>query len=514
MKRSGLVVAALFAVVVVVPGVGAKSKVSDAPIVAGELGRQLEAAVAKAGGPGFWGAVLVAKDGEILLAKGYGSADYGKTPNTPLTLFELASASKQIAAAAILHLRQRKKLEVTDSIGRFFKDLPEDKKAVTVHHLLTHTAGLSGRIGVPYASTIGRPAYIKSMLAKPLVAKPGEKFAYSNVGYALLAAIVEEVTGKTFEEYCERNLFRPAKMTDTGFINDRDLIRTGRASTRKTKEPGAWTAAKWHWGWGYKGMGGVVTTVHDMNRWDRALRDDRVLSEESKKLLFTPAQRGYAYGWKIDTTARGTRKAHHSGGVAGYGVNVVRYLEEDGFICVLGNDGRKAFAITAAVESLLFPPVRLAATIDVKPYELGNPPILKLPKDVTWRASGDGKAFRLSLRQGRHTVVEIRTPPGHAARLIDMLTRAIAARKAEDDGSPAATEASLYLQPYPSLFPRFTLTEKLTLEVNPEYRHRDGVDKRVHLVLKDGHYGQWPMMALLNVAAARELLAAIRKAVE
>ncbi|MEN8151935.1 MAG: serine hydrolase, partial [Planctomycetota bacterium] len=288
-----------------------------------------------------------------------------------------------------------------------------------------------------------------------------------------------------------------------------DLVKSGRASTRKAGRGGGGTAAKWHWGWGYRGMGGVVTTVLDMNRWDRALRADKVLTEASKRKLFTPEKGGYAYGWKVETTERGTRKAHHSGGVAGYGTNVVRYVGEDVFFCVLSNNGRKAFAVSAAIEPLLFDAVKLAATIDVTPFEIGRPPILRGLKSLTWKTSASKREFVLKLQEGGHTFFALRAPAAYARRIRSSLVQAIRAREADDDGAAAATEASLYLQPYPKLFPKFTLTEKLSFEIQPEYRHRDGVDKRILFVLKDAQYGQWPMMALLNVAAAKELLEAI-----
>ncbi|MBI4880177.1 MAG: beta-lactamase family protein [Planctomycetes bacterium] len=335
-------------------GAGAPPKESDEPIVAGDVGKKLDAAVGEAGGADFWGSVLVAREGKVLLAKGYGFADYKDTPNTPRTLFELASASKQVTAAAILHLQQKKKLSVDATLDKVFKEVPKDKRKITIRQILTHMSGMSGMIGVPYASTIARGNYIEQMLAEPLSSEPGTKFEYCNAGYALLAAVVEEVSGENFEEYCEKNLFRPAKLADTGFIGDRDLIKTGRASTRRTDEPGSFTAADWHWGWGYRGMGGVVTTLFDLLRWDQALRGDKILGEKARKDLYTPALEGYACGWKVDRTSRGTRKAHHSGGVAGYGVNIARYLEEDVAIFVLSNDGGKAHAVTGALEELLF----------------------------------------------------------------------------------------------------------------------------------------------------------------
>jgi len=163
-------------------------KDKDDPIIKGAIGKKLDSAVQEAGGSDFWGAVLVARDNEVLLAKGYGMADYKSCANTPRTLFELASASKQIAATSILHLQQKKRLKVTDTLDKFFKNVPEDKKKIQVHHLLTHTSGISGNVGVSYGSTLARKPYVTQMLAEPLIAKPGEKYEYCNVGYALLAA--------------------------------------------------------------------------------------------------------------------------------------------------------------------------------------------------------------------------------------------------------------------------------------------------------------------------------------
>jgi CubicO group peptidase (beta-lactamase class C family) len=483
--------------------------------VKGKLGFKLDQAARGAGGRDFWGAVLVARGGEILLAKGYGKADYAVVPNTPLTLFELASASKQVTATAILHLVQTGKLKVTDTLDTTWKGLPADKKKVQVHHLLTHTSGLSRKLGVPYSSKIERADYVKAMLKEPLVAEPGAVFAYSNVGYALLAAIVEEVSGGSFEAYCEKHLFAPAGLSDTGFINDQDLVKSGRASRRRMPR-GRWTAARWYWGWGYKGMGGTVTTVIDLLKWDRALRGDTVLNEASRRALYTPYKSRYAYGWKVDVTDRGTRKVHHAGGVAGYGINVVRYLEEDVCVFVLTNDGRDAYAVTAALERHLFPSAKLQALIDVTPYKLPSPPILELPKTVFWSAAKSAERVWMSLHDGQHTVLKITAPASYLKKLIASLEQAIATREADDDGAPPRTEAGLYLQPYKKPLSRISLDEQLTLDIQSEYRGRDKdgnpvVDKRVLIVLKDAKHMQWPCMAKLNVAAARALLAQLKK---
>jgi CubicO group peptidase (beta-lactamase class C family) len=161
------------------------------------------------------------------------------------------------------------------------------------------------------------------MLAPALVGTPGAKFSYSNVGYALLAAVVEVVTGKPFEDYVRKELFGPAGLTETGFIDDAALKKLGRATVRRCDdcEP-TWTAVDWWWGWGYRGMGGVVTSARDFVKWDRALRGDKVLGAAAKAKYFTPALEDYACGWKTGRTPRGKPTATHSGGVRGYAIEV------------------------------------------------------------------------------------------------------------------------------------------------------------------------------------------------
>lgn len=340
--RALLQLVGVFALVSGAPAALAKDPKPSVPPrkVDAALDAILTRAVEDAGEGKFWGTVLVAKGGEILFVKGWGASDLaGKRPNDAETLFELASASKQVAATAILRLEQQKKLKTSDPLTKFFPKAPKDKKAVTLDHLLHHTAGLNPELGVPYAWTGSRDQYTKEMLEKPLVEKPGEKFAYSNVGYALLAAVVEEVTKGTFEDYCRRELFAPAGLVDTGFVNDEALVRSERAARRACDDcQPDWTASKWWWGWGYRGMGGVVTTATDLVRWDRALRGEKVLGKAAKEKLYAPALDKYACGWLIDPTPHGT-KAHHSGGVRGFAIQVARWLEEDVLVAVL-SDGK------------------------------------------------------------------------------------------------------------------------------------------------------------------------------
>jgi CubicO group peptidase (beta-lactamase class C family) len=115
-----------------------------------------------------------------------------------------------------------------------------------------------------------------------------------------------------------------------------------------------WTAANWFWGWGYRGMGGVVTTALDVMKWDRALRGDKILGAAAKEKLYTPALEKYACGWLVDRGERGGTKVHHSGSVRGYGCQIARWLEDDIIVVVLSNGAVSPHAVEQAVAQVVF----------------------------------------------------------------------------------------------------------------------------------------------------------------
>src|SRR3989338_219822 len=153
---------------------------------AGDLVARLDAAGQRAGEGKFWGAVAVARGGAVLLARGYGMADFDTRANTPDTLFEIASVSKQVTATAVLRLAQDKTRNLGAPLSRFFKGVPTEKQAVAVRQLLHHTSGIDNETGLSYGSPATREEFVKLVLAAPMISKPGEKFAYFNSGYALL----------------------------------------------------------------------------------------------------------------------------------------------------------------------------------------------------------------------------------------------------------------------------------------------------------------------------------------
>jgi CubicO group peptidase (beta-lactamase class C family) len=179
---------------------------------------------------GFSGVVLVEYRGETVISDGYGYSDIAKgRRNTPQTVFDIGSITKQFTAAAIMKLEMEGKLSTEDSLSKFFRDVPPDKSCITLHHLLRHSSGLRSNIGDDYDS-ISTISFIDSVLHSPLRFPCGTAFSYSNIGYSLLAIIVERTSGLPYETYLYENLWRPAGMKNTGYRRpdfDRELIATG-----------------------------------------------------------------------------------------------------------------------------------------------------------------------------------------------------------------------------------------------------------------------------------------------
>ncbi|MHC4133571.1 MAG: serine hydrolase domain-containing protein [Planctomycetota bacterium] len=305
---------------------------------------------------GWSGSALVAGDGEILLQGGYGLADRERgTPNTEHTLFEIASATKPFTAAAILKLEEQGKLSTDDPIGKYLPGVPEECGDIKIYHLLTHTSGMprSAAGGGGHDLERAVAGYCRS---RP-VRKPGEKYEYWNGGYALLAGIVEVVTGGTYMDYCRKHLFEPAGMTRSGFTGDTHLDSEAMAVGYTDERPVRQAVGHPYrsYGWQYRGMGGIVTSVVDLYRWDRALHGDTVLAAATRKKAFEPFLSGYACGWRVLETTRKTRKVMHGGSVRGFHTGFVRFPDDDAVIAVTCNlDGIPLFAIAGGLEGLLF----------------------------------------------------------------------------------------------------------------------------------------------------------------
>jgi CubicO group peptidase (beta-lactamase class C family) len=273
---------------------------------------------------GFSGSVLVAIRDEKKISKGFGYSDKEKRiKNTPETIFDIGSITKQFTAAAILKLEMQGKLKTDDRINKYFDNVPEDKKNITIHDLLRHQSGLTSNVGKDF-ERIGETDFLDKVFTSKLRTEPGTNFYYSNIGYSLLAMIVERVTNQSYESYLYENLWKPAQMEQTGY--SRPVFASERIAVGYYMNDSIWgKPSEMEWDsiapyWHLKGNGGILSTTEDMYKWHQALSGDKILSKETKQKLFHPKLRHdeseesyYAYGWDVSKTHRNTTQIWHSG---------------------------------------------------------------------------------------------------------------------------------------------------------------------------------------------------------
>ncbi len=301
---------------------------------------------------GFSGSVLVMRGESILLDKGYGLRDREQNlPNTPATVHAIGSITKQFTAACILKLQERGTLKVTDPLSKYIPGVPADKAAITLHQLLTHSAGFPGAIGDDNEAIDGG-AFTELAMNTPLEFSPGSAYAYSNVGYSLLGIIVEHVSGLAYERYLHDSLLVPAGLLRTGYrIPDwskeelaigyrKDGTRWGTMLDHPLVNGGP--------GWHLRANGGVLSTTRDMATWLDALRTNRVLSKASTDAMFTPhmeegegAGSFYGYGWALFKTKRGTRLITHNGGNGVQFADVLWYADEGVRVVLMSNASKR-----------------------------------------------------------------------------------------------------------------------------------------------------------------------------
>lgn len=316
-----------------------------------DIRNKIQSYLAKAETEGFSGAVLVAYQGQKILSKGIGYSDKAqKIENGPLTVFDIGSITKQFTAAAILKLEMQKKLSVNDKLIQYFPNLPNDKKDISIHHLLTHSAGLVEAIGDDYEA-ITTEAFLQKVFATPLISPVGRSYHYSNIGYSLLAILIEKVTHHTYEHYLRDQLFLPADMQQTGYVLPTwapEKIAVGYHRNKAWRKP---NQQKWANDGPYlhlKGNGGILSTTEDMYRWHLALLGEDILDQAAKEKYYTPhisegegMSSFYGYGWAIFPTPRKTHLITHNGGNGIFFADFWRYLEEDLTILFMTNKANR-----------------------------------------------------------------------------------------------------------------------------------------------------------------------------
>ncbi len=307
---------------------------------------------------GFSGAIIVDHGGDVVLREGYGLADREtRRPYTPTTVQTHGSITKQMTGAAILLLESRGELSVDDPIELYLDDVPEDKRDITLHRLLTHSSGLPGGVG-PDHEPIGAQAYLDRLMAEPLRFDPGSGYGYSNAGYSLLGMIVERVSGQSYEAFLREELLLPAGLDETGYVLpgwDRDRLavgyrngeRWGYVHGRGWLEDGP----NWH----LRANGGLHTTVDDMHRWLNTLRGRGVLDAEAVRRWTTgyvdegSSESRYGYGWVVRDTEWG-RMINHRGSNRIFSAEFVWLPERGLFFYIQGNTSMISTSMISALE--------------------------------------------------------------------------------------------------------------------------------------------------------------------
>jgi len=331
-------------------------------ILAGSVGTSLDQRMRQAEADGFSGVILAAHKGHIVIAKGYGWADKDRgLAFDSSTVFDIGSITKQFTGAAIVKLETMGKLRVDDLMSRYIEGVPEDKATITIHQLLTHTAGFPDSLGDDYEK-VDTEDFLKLALGCKLRHAPGEKYDYSNVGYSLLGIIIEKVSKMSFEAFLHSELFAPAGMEATGYaLPDWKTLRVARGYQRGWKDWG--TPLDHPWGsdgpwWHLKANGGILSNVHDMYRWHQALGLGVVLPPEAVAKLQTAyvkesgllSSTSYGYGWVVEKTKDGKTMISHNGSNAIFYAEIRRWIEDDKVLIVASN--RADFWALKIVKSL------------------------------------------------------------------------------------------------------------------------------------------------------------------
>ncbi|MFN3653546.1 MAG: serine hydrolase domain-containing protein [Armatimonadota bacterium] len=301
--------------------------------------------------PGVAAAVI--QGGRPVFVKGYGYADVEhKVPVSELTVFQLASVTKQFTAAGVMLLVQDGKLGLDDPITRHLPDLPEAWKEVTVRHLLTHTSGITSYTSLPldFRKDYSRTELLGLVRDLPLQWKAGERWAYNNSGYYLLGMLIEKLSGVSYGEFLEQRIFGKLGLSTTR-VNDLRAVIPNRAegytlSGRELRR-GEYVSPTQPYA-----AGALVSSIHDMVRWATTVRAREILRKESWAEIFRPYRLNdgkpttYGFGWSVDQH-QGHPRYHHGGGIPGFSTNIAYYPDDDLAVIVLCNlDGGHAGFLT------------------------------------------------------------------------------------------------------------------------------------------------------------------------
>lgn len=268
---------------------------------------------------------LVAKDGKSIYRKAFGKSNIELDVNmNPENVFQIGSMTKQFTAIAIMMLEEQGKLKVNDAISKYIPDYPNGNQ-ITIHHLLTHTSGIKDFTKIKSIMSIAKQDMTPKELVdffkdEPVDFQPGEKFEYNNSGYVVLGYIIELVSGKTYEDFIEKNIFEKLGMNNSRYASDREIIKNRAYGYHNRGE----LINKIHISLSIPyASGSLMSNVDDMLKWQNAIDNNVLISENTKEKVFAKytlnggEQFNYGYGWHLkDSDGLETRE--HGGSVFGF----------------------------------------------------------------------------------------------------------------------------------------------------------------------------------------------------
>jgi len=291
-------------------------------------------------------AVIVMKEGQVLLRKGYGKANLElDVPVEPHMIFRIGSITKQFTVMCILMLLEEGKLSLQDEITRFLPDYPMQGRKITIEHLLTHTSGIQSYTGLPEWLPLWRKdmtleELINLFKDRPMEFEPGEKFSYNNSGYILLGAIIEKISGKSYAAFVQERIFDRLGMTHS-LYDDTARIVPGRVAGYALSNDGFANAAYLSMTQPYA-AGSLASSVDDLARWDAALYTGELVRPETLSLahqsyrLLDGSLTKYGYGWTV-SDYEGFQFIEHAGGINGFLCGGVRVPAVRVYVALLTN---------------------------------------------------------------------------------------------------------------------------------------------------------------------------------
>ncbi len=291
-------------------------------------------------------AVIAIKDGQVVYRKGYGMANLELgVAIEPDMIFRIGSITKQFTAVATLMLMEQGKLSLSDEITKFLPDYPTQGHKITIEHLLTHTSGIKSYTGLPewrplWRKDLKMTELIDLFKNKPLEFAPGAGWNYNNSAFVLLGAIIEKVSGQSYGDFVEKNIFAPLGMKQSFYDNTARVIP--RRAAGYSRGQGGFVNAEYLSMSHPHAAGSLMSTVDDLAKWDAALYTEKLVKQESLKKAWTPfvlndgKATKYGYGWGV-TTLEGERMITHGGGINGFTCDAARLPNSKVYVAILTN---------------------------------------------------------------------------------------------------------------------------------------------------------------------------------